>query len=166
VFTVVFRCDDARLDEPLQSIPRILVGIPSRDLFATLNRRLQAGDQSAGVAQAHARATERCAGDGCSPENAVSMPRPESLCPLVIMAGVFCALGDRRRQMPSAAELRGRAYQSYVPLAPSRPSRRATRTGDGICVRRMGGSRPSSFRRVFRSTAPLHLDPRLAGDPK
>src|SRR5881296_3903244 len=51
-----------------------------RRAVARLRLRLRAGDQSAGVAQAHARATKRCAGDGCSPENAVSMPRPESLC--------------------------------------------------------------------------------------
>src|SRR5262249_62423407 len=42
-----------------------------RRAAARLRLRLRAGDQSAGVAQAHARATERCAGDGCSQENAV-----------------------------------------------------------------------------------------------
>ena len=42
---------------------------------ARLRLRLRAGDQSAGVAQAHARASERCARDGCSPGSAVSMRR-------------------------------------------------------------------------------------------
>src|SRR5262249_36840051 len=44
-----------------------------RRAVARLRLRLRAGDQSASVAQVYAHATERSAGDGCSPENAVSL---------------------------------------------------------------------------------------------
>src|SRR5262249_9646800 len=42
-----------------------------RRAAARLRLRLRARDQSAGVAQTHARFTERGAGDGCSTENAL-----------------------------------------------------------------------------------------------